>query len=101
MRVFFKHFVGSCLMALHQHLRNSRRATEVAIDLKWGMRVEKIRIRVSRQRFDEHFVRMVAIEEAGPEIDLPGFAPAGAAVAAEEEGLPGRGGKLWPRARRA
>src|SRR5438132_12240450 len=99
MRVFFKHFVGSCLMALHQHLRNSRRATEVAIDLKWGMGVEKIRIRVSRQRFDEHFVRVIAAEEAGPEIDLPGFAPAGAAVAAEEEGLLGGGAQLGGGAR--
>ncbi len=72
-------------VALEQHLRDAGRAAEVAVNLKRRMGVEEVRERVPGQRFDEHLVRVIAVEEARPEIDFPRLAPAGAPVAAKEQ----------------
>ena len=74
-------------MTLQQHFRDSSRTTKVAVYLKRRMRIEQIWVRISRERFDEHFVGVIAIEKACPKIDFPGFAPPGAAIAPKNEGL--------------
>ena len=47
-----------------------------------------------REQVVEHAVGVVAVAEPGPEVDLPGERPAGAAVAAEFERLAGGGEQL-------
>jgi len=83
-------------MALKQHLRDARRAPEVPVDLEGRMGVEQVREGVAGQGLDEHPVRVVAVEQPGPEGDLPGLAPARPPIAAEDQGL-ARGGEEFGR----
>ena len=75
-------------VALEEHLGDARSGAEVAVDLERRVGVEQVRQGVPGQGLDEHLVGVVAVEQAGPEVDLPGLGPAGAAVAAEDQRLP-------------
>ena len=77
------------ILALHQHLGNACRATEIAIDLERRMSVEEVGVGAAAQLgFVRHiaFVRqtqlvldelvgMVAIEETSPQTDTPAHCP--------------------------
>jgi len=58
------------------------------------MGIEKVRVGVSGESFDEHFVGVIAVEKPRPKVDLPGFAPTGATIAAKDQRLFGRGAGL-------
>ncbi len=93
-------------LALQQHLRDAGGAAEVAVDLERGMRVEQVGVRaasrvllLARRRHvvqvrPQHAVRVIAVEEAGPEPDLPRLAPAGAAISPEFERSPHGGREI-------
>ena len=70
------------------------RAAEVAVDLERRMRVEEVGQRAVLEQVRQQVVGVVAVVEAGPEVDLPGHAPAGAAVAAAFERLACGGGQF-------
>ncbi len=72
-------------MALQQHLRDARACAEIAVDLKRRMRVPQIRQRAVTQLLRQHQVRVIAVKQARPEIDLPRFAPSSAAIAARAQ----------------
>ena len=76
------------VVALQEHLGDAGGRAEVAVDLERRVGVEEVRQGVPRQGLDEHLVGVVAVEQAGPEVDLPGLAPARAAVAPEDQRLP-------------
>ena len=63
-------------MRLHQHLANPCHATEIAINLKRRMRIEKIRQRGLGQQRLNVLPRLVAIAQPRPEIDDPRATPA-------------------------
>ena len=85
--------VGRAAVGLHQHLRDAGGHAEVAVDLEGRVGVEQVGVdaaaaRVARaRRVDEpeqvadEAVRVVAVAEARPQVDLPGHRPAGAVVA--------------------
>ena len=83
------------IVALQKHLRYTCGPPKVAIDLKRWVCVEQIgvsttsvvsgfprRIHIIEMGL-QHPVGMIPIQETGPEIDLPGFAPACAAIPSE------------------
>src|SRR6478735_7907126 len=86
-------------MTLQQHLRNAGGCTEVPVNLEGWMRVKKIWIQPATRRGNalclhrleqvlQNDKRVVAIEEARPEVDFPTHAPAGGFVAAIKQRLP-------------
>ena len=83
-------------MALQKHLGDAGGGAEVAVDLERRMGVEEIRIEPAlagnradgHQEISQNLVGVVAVEEAGPEVNLPAHAPAGGRVAAIDERLP-------------
>jgi len=73
-------------MALEQHFGDAGGGAEVAGDLEGRVGVEEIQVGAAAPAYrakqaPEDLVGAVAIGEAGPEIDFPRLAPAGAAVA--------------------
>ena len=73
--------LDGAVVALQQHLGDSRRAAEVAVDLERRMGAEKVRVGAcpvaaigldgGLQQVLQQPVGMVAIAETGPEADLP------------------------------
>ncbi len=84
-------------VALHEHLGEAGGVAEVAVDLERRVGVEEIPIEAAafhrglggadevEEVFDDD-VGVVAVELAGPHVDLPAHRPAGGFVAAELEG---------------
>src|SRR5690606_31217166 len=68
-------------MALEEHLDNSRRAAEVAIDLKGWMSVEQVRQRRLPEQRQEVLVRPLTVAQPREEVDDPGPAPPGVTAA--------------------
>ena len=48
-----------------------------------GVCIKEIRVRVTPERFGEHLVGMIAIEQPRPEVDLPGLGPSRSSIAAK------------------
>ena len=63
------------------------RRAEVAVDLKRRVRVEEVVERLAGEEIGQEAVRVVAVEEARPEVDLPRQAPTRSLVAAGLERL--------------
>ena len=55
-------------MGLQQHFCDPGGAAEIPVDLERGMSVEEIGESITRQRLGQHFVRVIAIEKAGPKL---------------------------------
>src|SRR5690606_41658537 len=75
-------------MRLYEHFGNSRGTTKVTVDLKWGMRTEKVRICSCPHSFIGCFIfkgrsvqlpqnlqNMFTIMQLRPEQNLPGLRP--------------------------
>ena len=73
--------VGRGFLALQQHFGHRRAAAEIAVDLERRMETEQVRRAAANQHGEELF-GAVAVMQAGPEIGLPGHAPAGGGIAA-------------------
>src|SRR5207248_6263175 len=79
-------------VALEEHLGDAGGEAEVAVDLEGGVGVEQVRVDAAgpvvlagerREELPGAGERLLAVAEAGPEVDLPRQRPAGAAVAAD------------------
>src|SRR5262249_49159520 len=75
-------------------LDDASRRTEIAVDLRWRMRVPQVRKRALFQLLLQHPVRMIAITQPRPEIDFPRFAPPRATVTAGVKSRASRVGEL-------
>ncbi len=73
-------------VTLQEHFGDPRRRAEISIDLERRMGVEQVRIcAIGSQKLTEEQVRVIAILESGPEVDLPAHRPTGRLVAAQFE----------------
>ena len=84
-------------MALEEHLRKTRRPSEVAVDLKRRVGVEQVRQRGLPEQGQDIFVSDIALPQPRPEIDDPRAAPSGVAAAMGQpalERLPGGRGEF-------
>ena len=97
-------------MGLDQNLADPGSASEVSIDLKGRMRVEKVGISPSfsivsvnvgdwSQLLPDQLKRAVAIEQARPQVDLPAHRPTGGFISPVFKGLPGRTKEIGGRIR--
>jgi len=84
-------------VALHEQFGDAGGVAKVTIDLKWRVRVEQVLVEAAAlhrglrgaheiEKILDDFVGVVAVQHAGPEIDLPTHGPTGGFVAAELEG---------------
>lgn len=86
---------------LEEHLRNGRRASQVAVDLKRRMRIEQVGIRPLRtEERAQDLVRAVTVLQARPQVETPSDGPAGGEVAALLEPPAHRAGQLRRSAQR-
>ena len=82
------------VLTLEQHLRDSCRHTEIAVDLKRRMGIEKVRegtsvriftlpalVRKEAQHIGDDAEGMVAVKHTRPEVGLPAEAPSRGLVA--------------------
>lgn len=78
--------VHGVVLALQQHLRDTRGGTEVSVDLEGRVGVPEVGEGGALQLFREHLVRVAAVPEPRPEVDLPCLGPAGATVPTGTQG---------------
>ncbi len=74
------------MVTLQQHLRDTGGGAEVPVDLEGRVGVPEVGQGGVLQLLREHLVRVAAVPEPSPEVDLPGLGPAGAAVSAGAQG---------------
>src|SRR5690606_18348949 len=70
------------VLALQQHLGDSGGCSKISINLKGWMIVPENGQGTRGELITEQLVRAITIEQARPQINLPGLRPAGAAIAA-------------------
>src|SRR5215472_5427189 len=67
-------------MALQQQFRDSRRRSEISVDLKWSTQVKQVRQCALLQQPGELAKRKIAVSHAPPKRNPPRVAPARAAI---------------------
>ena len=77
--------VDAARLALHQHLGDTGGRAEVAVDLERRVVVPQVVERRTLELLAQQLVSAIAVEQASPEVDLPGLRPAGSAVTAALE----------------
>jgi len=93
--------MNAACVTLDKHFAKAGGRAEIAVDLERRMGIEQVRIDAAAafaidgfcfaddiEQAAQYRVGVIAVPEAGPEVDLPGPAPAGALVAAGLQGNP-------------